>query len=137
MHSGEEQQREDDFCSECVEDEMCRLRGVDAFGGVRHVEQVRSLAHQPDGKRSGEVVGDGAQGLDEVEPAVGMVGELGECVVGALLVVFSLEVEAEVGGVRKEFRVDGEGGIGHGVGRRREWPSAFAEVAVGEGEREL
>ena len=111
------------------------MRG-DEYGGqfawAGHAERVGGACEREDD----DDAGDGMQVAQERGIVSRSVGERVDGVMCPLMVVFSLQVEAEVGGVREELGVDGEGGIGHVRGQRRGGPSALREVAVGEGEGE-
>ncbi len=74
------------------------------FGGAGHAERLGS----PRDREHDEDAGDGLQVAQERGIVVRAVGERVDGVVGPLMVVFSLEVEAEVGGVGEELGVDGE-----------------------------
>ena len=102
------------------------------FWWAGHAEHLGRPGQQDDDGHSGERVQVGQQrGI-----VVGAIGERADGVVGPLMVVLGLQVEAEVGGVREELGVDGKGGIGHEWRFWRGWPAALSQVAVGEGERE-
>ena len=112
-------------------------RDARPFVGVRYVERLGRFASVVDEHESAQPRGDGLGVVHEVQPVMRMAGKLLECAVGALLMVLSLQMKAEVGGMGEELGVDGEGGIGHERWLGRGRPPAFAQVAVGEGEGEL